>query len=585
VRSALGFGAVLLLATAPAAFAGRLSPALVRAMSDRKGSDGIEVLVVLREQAPISALDERLRAAHAPRAERHRAVVDALRETAGRTQGPILSELAAGRRSGLVRGCTSYWLVNAIGVAATADHVRALADRSDVDRIEPALAVELLGPETAERARGERAAASIGITAGLVAIQARRVWTELGFDGTGALVANLDTGVDGTHPALAARWRGNFAPAAECWRDGAGFGDAVPVDRHAHGTHVMGTMCGLAALDTIGVAPGALWIADNSIHQGVGFPFDVDVLASFQWFADPDGNSATTDDVPDVVQNSWGVNELLGYLDCDSRWWTMIDHCEAAGVVVTWSAGGDGPGAGTLRSPADRATTPYNTFAVGTTFATSPYSIAPFSSRGPSGCGGPYATKPEVVAPGVDTYSAVPGGGYEVWSGSAMAGPHVAGVVALMRAADPDADVDTIKQILMDTATDLGPAGEDDAYGHGFLNAYDAVVAVLQGATAAAIPATPPGRFELGPPRPSPTAGTTSIDYAVPTGTADLSIAIHDVAGRLVRTLVHGAIPAGRHVAAWNGRDAKGRLVGPGVYFCRMEAGAFSQVRKVTFLR
>jgi subtilisin family serine protease len=190
-----------------------------------------------------------------------------------------------------------------------------------------------------------------------------------------------------------------------------------------------------------------------------------------------------------------------------------------------------------------------------------------------------------VVAPGVDTYSAVPGGGYEGWSGSAMAGPHVAGVVALMRAADPDADVDTIKQILMDTATDLGPAGEDDAYGHGFLNAYDAVVAVLQGATAAAIPATPPGLFELGPPRPSPTAGTTSIDYAVPTGTADLSIAIHDVAGRLVRTLVHGAIPAGRHVAAWNGRDAKGRLVGPGVYFCRMEAGAFSQVRKVTFLR
>ena len=66
-------------------------------------------------------------------------------------------------------------------------------------------------------------------------------------------------------------------------------------------------------------------------------------------------------------------------------------------------------------------------------------------------------------------------------SGTSMAGPHVAGVVALMRAANPDVDVDTIKQILMDTATDLGAIGEDNTYGHGLINAYDAVLAVLDG--------------------------------------------------------------------------------------------------------
>ena len=60
-----------------------------------------------------------------------------------------------------------------------------------------------------------------------------------------------------------------------------------------------------------------------------------------------------------------------------------------------------------------------------------------------------------------------------------MAGPHVAGVVALMRQAKPDLDVDTIKQILMETSRDLGAAGEDNDYGHGIIDAYAAVLVCL----------------------------------------------------------------------------------------------------------
>jgi hypothetical protein len=66
-------------------------------------------------------------------------------------------------------------------------------------------------------------------------------------------------------------------------------------------------------------------------------------------------------------------------------------------------------------------------------------------------------------------------------SGTSMAGPHVAGVVALMRSANPNLDVITIKQVLMDTAIDLGPVGEDNTYGHGFVDAYAAVLAVMGG--------------------------------------------------------------------------------------------------------
>jgi hypothetical protein len=89
--------------------------------------------------------------------------------------------------------------------------------------------------------------------------------------------------------------------------------------------------------------------------------------------------------------------------------------------------------------------------------------------------------KPEVCAPGSNIYSAQPGGGYQYLNGTSMAGPHVAGVVALMFAANPNLDVETVKQVLMDTAIDLGTAGEDNTYGHGFINAYDAVTSVMGG--------------------------------------------------------------------------------------------------------
>jgi bacillopeptidase F len=213
------------------------------------------------------------------------------------------------------------------------------------------------------------------------------------------------------------------------------------------------------------------------------------VIEAFQWFADPDGDPSTIDDVPDAVQNSWGI--VAGpwgdppYTECDERWWDAIDHCEAAGVVVTWSAGNEGPWARSLRSPADRASTPYTVFSVGAVDATNfgyPYPIADFSSRGPSDCGGPYETKPEVSAPGVDVYSCVRTGGYQGgWSGTSMAGPHVAGVVALMREAHPDLTVNQIKEILMATAHDFGEMGDDNNYGRGFIDAYNAVVTVMNG--------------------------------------------------------------------------------------------------------
>jgi hypothetical protein len=479
------------------AAAGSIAPRL-QAEMDRQGPGAVfSVIVNMKDQAPVPAINAELEAAHATRQTRHARVVSALQEAA-RGQQPLIASMDQGMRSGGILGYTSYWISNMMVVQATKEAIAEIAQRPDVDIIEPNFTAELITPVSMEipridRQTGEGGSRGIGVTPGLRAIRAPEVWYQLGYNGAGRLIGGLDTGVDGNHPALQTRWRGYQGqnPWQECWLDLLAGNTSSPVDTYGHGTHTMGTMCGLGAgtQDTIGVSWGAKWIACNAINQGVGGAFDNDIVTAFQWFADPDGNPNTVDDVPDVVQNSWRINEGFGngYTDCDSRWWNAIDACEAAGVVVTFSAGNEGPGSQTIGSPPDRATTLYNGFAIGAVDATSynwPYPIANFSSRGPTGCNVPAERKikPEVVAPGVNVYSCVPGGGYDGnWSGTSMAGPHVAGIVGVMRQANPNLSVDDIKRILMETARDEGNAGEENTYGWGFVDAYNAVVQATTG--------------------------------------------------------------------------------------------------------
>ena len=458
--------------------AGRLSTGLESYLGTLRPTDELRVLVSLQNQADVASLDTRLRAERSTLARRHREVLELLQATAASTQGPLLQELENLKSQGKVLGYTPHWLVNAVVVRGTAALIPTLADLPGVEQVEVDLVPELIAPVSVlDAGEGDGSEREIGLAPGVAAVQADRVWHELGITGQGALVANMDTGVNRNHEALSARWRGNIAPASQCWQDAWG-ASTTPTDGNGHGSHTMGTITGLASGDSVGVCPGALWIATNVIAGGTGSAFDNAVIAGFEWLADPDNNPATTEDVPDVVQNSWGVNEQFsGYTDCDSRWWTAIDNCEAAGVCVTWSAGNEGPTPTSLRSPGDRATTAVNCFSVGSVAYTAPYTISSFSSRGPSGCGGLYSMKPEVVAPGANIYSCSGSNntGYVYMDGTSMAGPHVAGVVGLMRSANPDLDVTSIKNILMETATPLGTPGEDNTYGWGLVNAFAAV--------------------------------------------------------------------------------------------------------------
>lgn len=472
--------------------AAEFSPALEAELASKSGGELVSAIVILESPVDIPALDDRLHVQRASRAERYRQVMDALQYNARMTQPQFKAELDQAMAAGEVTGYTAYWIENLFVVQATKDFMESLRPRGDVKygtENFQAVLIEAADEEipAEHRKPTTRSLDSRTVAAGVVAVGALRVNEELGITGQGVLVGNCDTGVDGTHPALASRWRGNFAPWQECWRDAIGGGTTFPVDNNNHGTHVMGTITGraISGSDTIwvGCAPNARWIADNAIDQGVSSNFDNDIIDAFQWFANPDGNVNTLEDVPDVVQNSWGVNTNLGYAQCFDYWNTVITNCEALGVVVTWSAGNEGTSG--LRSPAIYSLNETQIFSVGAVDATNyswPYPLASFSSRGPTPCTPaiPDNIKPEVVAPGVDVYSSVPGGGYNgTYDGTSMAGPHVAGVVALMREACPDCDPTTIKTALLNTARDLGTTGQDNLYGWGFIDAYEAVLAVF----------------------------------------------------------------------------------------------------------
>jgi subtilisin family serine protease len=446
------------------------------------GQDMVTGIITMADQVDLRALQDRLYAERADRRAWHEAVVLALREMATLTQADIIARLDQMIAAGEVERYRSLWLANIVFMTGTPAAMNELVARADVAQISPDYPIEAIEPISID----EDEPVIAGVEPGLSRIRADSVWA-MGYTGAGRLVSHLDTGVDGTHPALGGRWKGVSDPRYAGHPEWAWFDPLTntdfPFDSAQRGTHVMGTICGRGAYDTIGVAIDAEWISAAVIGDGRIEDFVQDALLALQWTADPDSNPATVWDVPDVSCNGWGLTVFHGYPPCDETFWLAIDGCEAAGVVVVFGAGGDGPGAATIRNPASRATTGVNCFAVGAVDGAYPETpIASFSSRGPSNCtpDGSDAFKPEVVAPGINIRSSVPGGGYQGgWSGTSMALAHVAGVVALMRQANPDLPSENVKQILLATALDRGNPGEDNNYGMGLIDTYAAVLAAI----------------------------------------------------------------------------------------------------------
>ena len=88
----------------------------------------------------------------------------------------------------------------------------------------------------------------------------------------------------------------------------------------------------------------------------------------------------------------------------------------------------------------------------------------------------------------------------------------------------------------------------------------------------------------LRPASPNPFNPCTTVRFELP-GAAHVRLAIHDVRGRLVRTLADTDLPGGFHGFAWDGRDAHGNAVASGIYFARLEAGARRETAPLTLVK
>jgi hypothetical protein len=94
-----------------------------------------------------------------------------------------------------------------------------------------------------------------------------------------------------------------------------------------------------------------------------------------------------------------------------------------------------------------------------------------------------------------------------------------------------------------------------------------------------------PTRFALHQNSPNPFNPVTTVEYDVPAPGGRVTVAVYDVSGRLVRTLVDSPQEPGSLAAVWDGTDERGAHVGSGVYYCRMQASGFDERIKLTLLK
>lgn len=246
----------------------------------------------------------------------------------------------------------------------------------------------------------------------------------------GVVVGVVDSGVDGSHPALVDRVL-----------LGTDFVDGGPgnVDPLGHGTQVAGIIAGRG----IGVAPNAriLPVRILDVH---GSATVARLVRGIRWAADSEAR---------VINASVETSQPTPALE------RALDYAWARRALVISIAGNVGR---TVQFPAAHPTV----VAVGATGRAD--TAAPFSGRG---------TELDLVAPGVNVRTTAAGGGYVDASGTSVAAPYVAGAAALILGFDPGLATERVVMRLRRSARDLGRPGADSVYGAGLLD----IAAALEG--------------------------------------------------------------------------------------------------------
>jgi subtilisin family serine protease/PKD repeat protein len=459
----------------------KLAPAFATRVEQRLALEGGDSLEASTGDSTLGSFLERygarrLRPLHAASfGQRHRARLTEA-EWVGRVRQRFASRAArAGRQAAAPDLSRTYILDVPQGGTHDLEAVVAAlrADRSvewaEVDRV---VSVALLPNDPFYSSAGTWGQAYDDLW-GLKKIGAGTAWDTT--TGAGTVVAVVDTGLDFTHPDLAANaWTNDDEiPGNGVDDDGNGYVDDVrgwdfvgathlaptpdndPTDGNGHGTHVAGTVAAVGnnGVGVVGVAWGARVMAVKGLDDG-GTGYSSLLASAIRYAAD---NGA------DVINNSWGAQGDSAVVA------DAIEYAASLGVVVVAAAGNSNEDAATFypaRYP--------RAIAVAATDR-SDYK-ATFSNWG---------SRIDVAAPGVDILSlratgtilggTAVGTAYARADGTSMASPHVAGVCALLLAQHPDWSAEQVRQALRVSASDLYPTGPDLDFGYGRLDAAAAV--------------------------------------------------------------------------------------------------------------
>ena len=443
--------------------------------SNPSASTQESLIICFSDQVPVAEQLYAFERDFIPLDQRAKQIIHTSMQLSAQTQANFLPQFEAlQQQAGIHLEVLSFlWIANAVEIKANRKAIFALQQLKGIMEIELSNAYQfMLEKPIAEEPATE---SPNGKEQGLAVIGAPAMW-QMGYTGKGRRALLIDTGVWPTHPAIGGQYLGNRQPLSQAWLP---YDFATPADKSGnHGTHVIGTVLGLdsANNDTIGVAFGAYFIATDPVanSQTTAKPM-LDYVRAYQWALNPDNDLTTTNDIPDVINNSWGRTNVGNDSLCTHPLLQQaLLAVEAAGIANVFSAGNNGPGTSTTGFLGSIAIDTLNVFSIGAldgNITTSP--IAGFSSRGPTTCaatGTSLVIKPEVSAPGVNVRSADGPTGYGNKSGTSMAAPHVSGAVLLLKEAFPQLSGRQILNALYQTSNDLGAPGEDNVFGRGLIN-------------------------------------------------------------------------------------------------------------------